>query len=320
MAVVLPFPFSLLLANFYIFRAKRKGKRMSSFLDHQATDRQAKQTRGVSYKRQLPLATLLVERGLFVHIEEARRYAMAGKVLVNNQRLDKPGMLVPRDAHVHVRGRSRYASRAGYKLEAALDAFASNAAGQVALDCGASTGGFTDCLLQRGATLVYAVDVGYGQLLGRLRVDPRVRNFERTNLSDLTSDMLLPPPTLITLDLSYLSLTKALPVATALLAPEGQILVLVKPLFEVGSADARRTGHIDNATLLVEALQQVSEAGRTCGLSTQGIVKLALKPRHGVHEFFASFARRPGVLDWQYDEHTLLDIIQGPGVGKVQEE
>lgn len=293
---------------------------MSSFSDHQANDYKTKQARGVSHKRRLPLATLLVERGLFVHIEEARRWVMAGKILVNDQRLDKPGMLVPRDARIHVRGRSRYASRAGYKLEAALDAFASDAAGQIALDCGASTGGFTDCLLQRGATLVYAVDVGYGQLLGRLRVDPRVRNFERTNLSDLTSDMLLPPPTLITLDLSYLSLTKALPVATALLAPEGQILVLVKPLFEVESANARRTGHIDDVTLLIEALQQVLEAGRTCGLSIQGIVKLALKPRHGVHEFFASFVRRPGVLDWQFEKQTLLHIIQGLGVGEAQEE
>ncbi|GHO83112.1 TlyA family rRNA (cytidine-2'-O)-methyltransferase [Dictyobacter formicarum] len=245
---------------------------------------------------------------------------MAGKVLVNDQLLDKPGMLVPREAHLRVRGRSRYASRAGYKLEAALDAFAIEVAGQVALDCGASTGGFTDCLLQQGVTLVYAVDVGYGQLLGRLRVDPRVRNLERTNLSDLTLDTLSPAPTLITLDLSYLSLTKALPVATTLLAPEGEILVLVKPLFEVESHDVRRTGHIDDVTLLVEALQQVLEAGRTCGLSLQGIVKLALKPRHGVHEFFASFARRPGALNWQYDEHTLLAIIQGPGVGEAQAE
>ncbi|GHO49156.1 TlyA family RNA methyltransferase [Ktedonospora formicarum] len=293
---------------------------MSSFSDAQANDRKAKQERGLSTKRQLPLATLLVERGFFGHIEEARRWTMAGKVVVNDQRLDKPGMLVPRDAHVHVRGRSRYASRAGYKLEAALDAFGVDAVGQVALDCGASTGGFTDCLLQRGATLVYAVDVGYGQLLGRLRIDPRVRNFERTNLSDLTVDRLLPLPTLITLDLSYLSLTKALPVATALLAPKGQILVLVKPLFEVESADARRTGHIDDVTLLLEALQQVVEAGRTCGLSLQGMVKLALTPRHGVHEFFASFVRCPGVVDWQFEEQTLLDIIQGTGVGVTQEE
>ncbi|WP_201377659.1 TlyA family RNA methyltransferase [Ktedonobacter sp. SOSP1-52] len=190
---------------------------MASISDHHVNDHQATQVSRVPLKRRLPLATLLVERGFFAHIDEARRWVMAGKVLVNDQRLDKPGMLVPREAQIHVRGRSHYASRAGYKLAAALDTFAISVAEQVALDCGASTGGFTDCLLQREATLVYAVDVGYGQLLGRLRVDPRVRNLERTNLSDVTPNMLVPAPTVITLDLSYLSLTKALPVATALL-------------------------------------------------------------------------------------------------------
>ncbi|GLV59330.1 TlyA family rRNA (cytidine-2'-O)-methyltransferase [Dictyobacter sp. S3.2.2.5] len=293
---------------------------MSSISDNPLNDHKSKQVRSVAPRRRLPLASLLVERGIFAHVDEARRWIMAGKVLVNDQLMDKPGMVVPRDAHLRVRGRARYASRAGYKLEAALDAFAVEVAGQVALDCGASTGGFTDCLLQRGAEMVYSVDVGYGQLLGRLRVDPRVRNLERTNLSDLTADTLQHAPTLITLDLSYLSLTKALPVAATLLAPEGEILALVKPLFEVESQDARRSGRIDDVALLVEALRQVAEAGLNCGLSLQGIVKLALRPRYGVHEFFTSFIRRPDAPDRQYDEHTLLDLIQGQGVGVTQGE
>ena len=137
--------------------------------------------------RKCPLAALLVERGIFESADEALRWVMAGQVLVNDQRIDKPGLLVPCDATLRVRGRQRYASRGGYKLEAALEHFAVNVAGCVALDCGASTGGFTDCLLQHGAALVYAVEVGYGQLVGRLRADPRVRNLERTNLSDLIS-------------------------------------------------------------------------------------------------------------------------------------
>jgi 23S rRNA (cytidine1920-2'-O)/16S rRNA (cytidine1409-2'-O)-methyltransferase len=206
-------------------------------------------------------------------------------------------------------------------LEAALDFFTIDVTGQVVLDCGASTGGFTDCLLQRGARLVYAVDVGYGQLLGRLCIDPRVHNLERTNLSDLVSILPIPAPTVITLDLSYLSLTKALPIAAKLLAPEGQIVVLVKPLFEVESQEARRTGHIEDMALLVEAIQQVLEAGKTSGLSIQGVIKLALKPRHGVHEFFASFVRCPDTtLNGHYDEQSLLAIIQGLGVGRAQEE
>src|SRR5712691_4795070 len=147
--------------------------------------------------RKRSLAALLAERGIFDSEDEARRWVMAGQVLVDGQCIDKPGMLVPCDVALRVRGRSRYASRGGYKLEVALDHFAVAVAGRVALDSGASAGGFTDCLLQQGATLVYAVEVGYGQLMGRLRADPRVRNLERTNLSDLNPITLDPPPTLI---------------------------------------------------------------------------------------------------------------------------
>ena len=134
-----------------------------------------------------------MEQRVFESSDEAHRWIMTGNVLVNGRRLDKPGMLVARDAHVRIRGRSRYASRAGYKLEAALEQFAVDVVGQVALDCGASTGGFTDCLLQHGVALVYAVDVGQGQLPGRLRLDSRVRHLEQTNLSALTLTMLTPP-------------------------------------------------------------------------------------------------------------------------------
>jgi 23S rRNA (cytidine1920-2'-O)/16S rRNA (cytidine1409-2'-O)-methyltransferase len=261
------------------------------------------------------LATLLVERGIFESADEARRWVMAGKVLVNEQCLDKPGMLVPSDASLRVRGVSRYASRGGYKLEAALEHFAVDVTGQVALDCGASTGGFTDCLLQHGAELVYAVEVGYGQLTGRLRANPHVRNLERTNLSDLTPTSCDPLPTLITLDLSYLSLSKALPIAATLLAPQGRILALVKPLFEVESAEARRTGRIDDPTLLVAALYQVLKAGTAAGLTPLGVTKLALQPRHGVTEFFAAFGRNINTLPYYYDEATLTSVIEEPGVG-----
>ncbi len=125
------------------------------------------------------LVTLLIERSIFDSQEEARRWVMAGQVLVNEQRIDKPGMLVPRDAVIRVRGRHRYASRGGYKLEAAVEHFKVPVAGCTALDCGASTGGFTDCLLQHGAALVYAVEVGHGQLVGRLRANERVQRTDR---------------------------------------------------------------------------------------------------------------------------------------------
>ena len=270
--------------------------------------------------RKRPLAALLAERGIFDTQEEARRWVMSGKVLANGQRIDKPGMLVPSDAVLDVQGRRRYASRGGYKLEAALAHFHVTAAGHVALDSGASTGGFTDCLLQHGAALVYAVEVGYGQLVGRLRADPRIRNLERTNLSDLAPAALDPPPTLITLDLSYLSLTKALPIAAHLLESEGEVLALLKPLFEVDSATARRTGHIEDPALLVGALHRVLQAGAEAGLVPVGAAKLALRPRHGVVEFFVYFARGTNCTPWDYNDTTLAEVTAGPGIGSAKED
>ena len=270
--------------------------------------------------RKCQLDALLAERGIFESAEEARPWIMTGQVLVNEQLIDKPGMLVPRDAVLRVRGRHRYVSRGGYKLEAAIERFRVNVAGRVALDCGASTGGFTDCLLQHGARLVYAVEVGYGQLVGSLRADARVRNLERTNLSDLVSSELDPRPSLATLDLSYLSLTKALPIAAELVEPEGYILALLKPLFEVESPEARRSGQIDDPALLVTALRHVLEAGAEAGLVPLGAAKLALKPRHGVTEFFVYFVRSTKHPCWYYDEGTLLEIVEGAGIGRSEEE
>lgn len=270
--------------------------------------------------RKLPLASLLVARGLFATADEARRWVMAGQVLVDGQRQDKPGTLVVADAVIRVRGRHRYASRGGLKLEAVLDHFGVAVPGRVALDCGASTGGFTDCLIQHDAALVYAVEAGYGQLLGRLRADPRVRSLERTNLSDLDPTMLDPRPTLITLDLSYLSLTRALPLAAALLASEGEVLALLKPLFEVESATARRTGQVDDPALVVDALRRVLAAGTAAGLTPLGAVRLALPPRHGVPELFTHFARGPTHTPWRSDDATLAAIVSAPGIGPTDED
>jgi len=270
--------------------------------------------------RKVPLALLLVERGFFGCLDEAQRWVMAGNVLVNEHCLDKPGMPVAYDAVLRIRRKYRYASRAGYKLEAALKHFAVDVRECVALDCGASTGGFTDCLLQHGAAMVYAVDAGYGQLIGRLRADSRVKSFERTNLSDLTLSMFPVPPVIITLDLSYLSLTRALPIAATLLAQQGHILALVKPLFEVASSEARRIGRVDNPLMLAHALAQVLDAGTSCGLTVQGLAKLALKPRHGTYEFFAVFVRDSTAVPWHYNEQKLLTIIGEEGISCTTEE
>ncbi len=269
-----------------------------------------------------PLAALLVERGEFATEDEARRWIMAGQVLVDGQRVDKPGTPVPADAVLTVRGRRRFVSRGGYKLAAALDGFGVPVEGRVALDSGASTGGFTDCLLQRGAALVYAVDVGYGQLAGSLRAHPRVRNLERTNLGDLSPTSLDPRPTLVTLDLSYLSLTAAVALAANLLAPsgDGAVLALFKPLFEVDDPEARRTGRVDDPATLVAALRSVLEAGQRAGLTPLGAIKLALRPRHGVNEFVLHFGHDLDDAVWAYDDGILAKIVAGPGAGREDED
>jgi 23S rRNA (cytidine1920-2'-O)/16S rRNA (cytidine1409-2'-O)-methyltransferase len=267
-----------------------------------------------------PLASLLVARAYFSSAEEARRWVMAGQVLVNDRVVDKPGTPTAADSLIRIRGRRRFASRGGYKLASSLAAFRLHIAGRVALDCGASTGGFTDCLLQHGVRLVYAVEAGYGQLLGQLRADSRVRNLERTNLGDLTPAVLDPPPSLITLDLSYLSLVDALPLAAPLLTDTGDLLALFKPLFEVDDAQARRTGNLEQPALVVAALARVLEAGMSLGLHPCGAVKLALRPRHGVHEYVLHFTRPAATAPWRYDLPALAAVVESPGVGSEDEE
>jgi 23S rRNA (cytidine1920-2'-O)/16S rRNA (cytidine1409-2'-O)-methyltransferase len=268
----------------------------------------------VSRPAKRPLADLLVESSLFESRDEAVRWIMAGQILVDGRRVDKPGTPVQVTADLRVRGRQRYASRGGLKLEAALEHWAVALEGRVVLDCGASTGGFTDCLLQHGAGLVYAVEVGFGQLVGKLRADPRVRNLERTNLGDLRAEALDPRPSLITLDLSYLSLTSALPLASNLIAASGEVLALFKPLFEVDDPVAGRTGRIADTGLIVDALRRVLEAGRSAGLQSLGAVKLALPPRHGVPEYMLYLTNGSERTQRPVSVADLVRIVSGPGI------
>lgn len=181
------------------------------------------------------LDQLLVDRGLFESREKARRAVMAGLVGVNGQRVDKPGSPVREDVLLDVSGPAEpFASRAGRKLAAALDEFALDPSGLSCLDVGASTGGFTDCLLQRGAAAVTALDVGYGLIDARLRADPRVRVVERVNARYLTADAFPAPFDLVVVDVSFISLLKVVPALLPHLAPGGSLLTLIKPQFEIG--------------------------------------------------------------------------------------
>ena len=190
----------------------------------------------------------LLEEALFSDEKAALAAILAGEVFAAGQRVTGAGQMIAADAPLRVKGRELpYISKGGLKLEGALRDFGVDVRGRVCIDAGASTGGFTHCLVKAGAARVYAVDVGYGQLMGSLRQDPRVVNLERTNISDEKLLSLDPRPDLGTVDLSYLSLRKGIPAFSQVLHGQGELLCLVKPLFETGDMEARRTGRLEGS-------------------------------------------------------------------------
>ena len=230
----------------------------------------------------------LVRRGLAPSRERARALIMAGQVFVGDRMVDKPGTLVPLDAEcrlVEAPEELKYASRGGLKLEKALATFGLNPAGLVALDVGASTGGFTDCLLQHGAKRVYAVDVGQGQLAWKLRNDPRVVVMEHTNIRYLTA---LPEPMqCATIDVSFISLRLVLPAIVPLLAPGAWVVALVKPQFEAGKAEANRgAGIISDPAVHSRVLQELQEwIAQHTPFQVQGLTDSPIYGRDGNREF-----------------------------------
>jgi 23S rRNA (cytidine1920-2'-O)/16S rRNA (cytidine1409-2'-O)-methyltransferase len=230
---------------------------------------------------------LLVDRGLAETRERAQRLVMAGHVFSADLRLDKPGARVAADAPLEVRGEDHpYVSRGGVKLAGALDALELDVGGVVAIDVGASTGGFTDCLLQRGAARVYAVDVGYGQLAWKLREDPRVVVLERTNVRELAADALPERPVFATIDASFISLRLVLPPATAVLAPAARIVALVKPQFEVGKGKVGKGGVVRDPEQHAEVLAAMQAYARELGLAVDALVDSPLLGPAGNREFF----------------------------------
>lgn len=229
------------------------------------------------------LDQLLTDRGLARSRAEAQSLIHAGEVELDGTRRLKPGQLVAADASVSLVEKPRWASRAGAKLEHALDAFGIDPTGLACLDAGASTGGFTDVLLARGARLVYAVDVGRGQLIDRLKREPRVVSMERTNLRELTA---LPEPIdLATLDLSFISLRLVLPAVRNLLTDEGRVVALVKPQFEAGRDDVPRGGVIRNPVTWERVLREVVSAARDSGLQAVNAIRSPITGVDGNVEF-----------------------------------
>jgi len=206
--------------------------------------------------RKMRIDTLLTTRGLAASPGKALRLIMAGEVMVDRRRVDKPGTRVPVDAEIALLKKPPFVSRGGLKLEAALDGFELDLQGIVALDVGASTGGFTDCLLQRGASRVYALDVGYGQLAWKLRQDPRVGVMDRTNIRYVES---LPEPVgLAVIDASFISLELVLPAVIRLLKPDALVIALVKPQFEAGRRQVGKGGVIRDPAIHRRVLSRIS--------------------------------------------------------------
>jgi len=261
------------------------------------------------------LDRVLVERGLAESRHRARALVLAGEVLVDGQPAAKPGMAVPETASIGLKpaaAQARYASRGGLKLEAALEAFDVDPAGRVAVDLGASTGGFTDCLLQRGARLVIAVDVGYGILHWRLRNDPRVAVRERLNARYLEAEHLPQRPNLATADLSFISLVKVLPRIVELVSGL-EVVTLVKPQFEVRRGQVGKKGVVRNPDLHREVLLRVAgELQATCGLMPRGVTASPITGPKGNREFFLHLVHQGQGLDPMALEAAVLQATSPP--------
>jgi 23S rRNA (cytidine1920-2'-O)/16S rRNA (cytidine1409-2'-O)-methyltransferase len=233
------------------------------------------------------LDLLLVEQGLADSREQAQRLIMAGQVLVGDQVLDKPGRRVPVDSQVIVRAGLPYVSRGGFKLAAALDAFALDVNGRTVADVGASTGGFTDCLLQRGAARVYAIDVGYGQLAWKLRQHPQVVVMDRTNARYLQQ---LPELVdLVTIDVSFISLKLILPAVMGWLRGDGRIVALVKPQFEAGREQVGKGGVVRDPAVHRAVLEGITAWASAQGLALTGLIRSPVTGPAGNVEFLAGW-------------------------------
>ncbi len=241
------------------------------------------------------LDVALVERGLAETRAAAQRLVMAGVVFSGERRLDKAGLGVGEETPLEVRGQPHpYVSRGGLKLEKALDHFAIPVAARIALDVGASTGGFTDCLLQRGAAKVYAVDVGTNQLAWKLRSDPRVISMEKTNIRDITRLQILEPVDLVVCDASFIGLRTALPAALALAAPGAYLVALIKPQFEVGKGRVGKGGIVRDPALHEEVCATIAAwLAAQPGWRVIGVTDSPIEGAEGNKEFLVAAVLSP---------------------------
>ena len=232
------------------------------------------------------LDQLVFDLGYAESRERAKTTIMSGLVFVNGQRVDKPGTAVDPEARIEVRGEAiPFVSRGGFKLDKALKVFPVDPAGKVCIDCGASTGGFTDVLLQHGAAKVYAVDVGYGQLAWKLRTDDRVVNLERTNLRYVSPEQIPEPIDLAVMDVSFISIRLVIPAVKALLKPDADYICLIKPQFEAGREEVGKKGVVRDPAVHEQVVLGILEFARQSGFTVMGLDYSPIKGPEGNIEY-----------------------------------
>jgi len=241
------------------------------------------------------LDILLVEKGFFPSREKAKSAIMAGEVLVEGERVDKSGQRIKVESNISVTEKeAAFVSRGGEKLEKALKVFNVNVKGKRVIDVGASTGGFTDCLLKYGAEKVYCIDVGYGQLAWKLQKDSRVVVIDRTNIRYLTADKFNDLFELATIDVSFISLDKVLPAVYNLLKEKGEVVALIKPQFEAGREFIQKGGLVKKAELHQTVIERICEKAQKIGFSIQGLTFSPLKKTSGNIEYFICLIKNSG--------------------------
>lgn len=246
------------------------------------------------------LDVILFNRGIFQSRERAKGAIMAGIVYVDGQRVDKPGTGIKENAEIYIKEDTcPYVSRGGLKLAKAIEVFQLDLEGVVAVDIGASTGGFTDCMLKNGARKVYSIDVGYGQLDWSLRNDSRVVNMEKVNIRYLESDKISEKADIISIDVSFISLKLVLPVAAGLLAEEGRLVCLVKPQFEAGREQVGKKGIVRDKAVHAEVIENVIRYGRENGLYPQGLDFSPMTGAKGNIEFLLLFSKNSSETDYR---------------------
>ena len=249
-------------------------------------------------ERHMRIDKLLVDRGLAESRTKARALVMAGVVLADEQRVNKPSDTVASDVQVRLKGgddpTSRYVGRGGLKLETALRDFELSVEGLTCLDVGASTGGFTDCLLQHGAKRVIALDVGHNQIDYRLRTDPRVEVREGVNARYLQPDDFKARFDLVVMDVSFISATKIIPAIVRLLKPDGRLVVLIKPQFEVGRGEVGKGGIVRDPQQHAQVIEQVNRAAEQLGLQVKRVIESPIQGADGNVEFLALYDQKAG--------------------------